>query len=162
MEDFEARKHRSAARREATRKFKSDLHEAEALDDLDLFIKNPTVYGQRRLDVEKQMVLRTADLLYSGRHPGLRLGAAVGISRGYSKTGFRSLQQHAGKLLTEERIGRLNDCCPLDDLDGWLGYSKHLQGNQNFLVLSSLGMTRLSFRYRPSLIGYRICMGVRF
>lgn len=159
---FEARKRRSAARREATQKLTSDLHETAALEELDLFIETPAAYDSRRQDVEKQMVLRTAEFLYSGRHPGLRLGAAIGICRGYSKTDFRSLQQHAGTLLTEKRIDRLNDCCPLGDLNSWLGYSKHLQNNQELLVLSSLGMAHLPFRYRPSLIGYRICMGVCF
>ncbi len=158
----EARKHRLAARREATRQFTSDLHEADALHELEFFITNRPVYGSRRPDVEKEMALRTAGLLYSGQYPGLRLGAAIGICQGYDKTGFRSLQQHAGKFLTEERISRLNDRCPLDDLGSWLVYSKHLQGNQELLVLSSLGMAHLSFRYRPLLIGYRVCMGVRF
>jgi hypothetical protein len=151
---------RKRLRLEATRKLDAELREADAREDLDSFIKKPTVLGPRRPEVEKQMVLRTARLLYSGRPLGLRLGAAIGICRGYSKTGFGSLEQHAEKLLTKERIDRLNKGCPLD-IDGWLSYCKHLQANRDLLVLSSLGIARLSFRCRPSLTDYRICMGVR-
>ncbi len=170
MEDLETRKGRATARRQAvrdiTRKVASDLHEAAAVEDLELFIKKPTVYKTRRPEVEKQMSIRTAGLLYSGHHPGLRLGAAIALSRGYSKTDFAILREHAKRVLTEERIGRLNDCCPLDSPDTWFGYSKHLQGEQTLLVLASLGWdpsSVTSCQYSLILVIWlRICVGVRF
>ena len=88
--------------RDITRKVASDFQETAAVQDFDLFIKKPTVYKTRRPEDEKPMVLRTSGLLYSGHHPGLRLGAAIALS-GYSKTDFGILQEHARSALAEER-----------------------------------------------------------
>ncbi|KAK4095690.1 hypothetical protein N658DRAFT_109274 [Parathielavia hyrcaniae] len=132
--DLEARKQRDAR----AKAYRDALQKEEVLDKLTQFIKEPTNFARRRRDVEKDMALRTAELLYSGLCPKLRLGAAIGISRSYDKMAFDRLRQLASDVLTDDYVDRLNERYPLDDLDHWLLYSKLLREDPKLLVLASL------------------------
>ncbi|KAH6618124.1 hypothetical protein B0J18DRAFT_272009 [Chaetomium sp. MPI-SDFR-AT-0129] len=131
--------------------------EKEAVVALERFLENPG-FCKRRTDVERRMVIRTAQFRY--KHcPKLSLGAAIAISGSYDITEFQGLQRilasddtdsEEQRKLKEKRIADLTGRCFLDS-NRWLAYAKHLQGEPELLVLASLGIRSRCFHCRHML-----------